>query len=125
MIPKVLAKQALGPIQGDGLGPFAKTTADQVSALRQITNIVSAVIGILTVAATLWFLVQLLIGGINWISSGGDKGKLETARNRITNAFLGLIIVVAGWSILSIAGKFIGYDILISDPGALLGKFKF
>jgi len=120
---KLLAQgppQSLGQIGGEGLGPFANVT-DAVAGLTDITNIVSSIIGIMTVAAAIWFMLQFTIGGWSWITSGGDKTKLESARNRITHAAVGLIIVVAGWSILAIFGQFFGYDILI-NPGEVVGQ---
>lgn len=76
-------------------------------------KLVAGLVGMLLTAATLWTFVQLLIGGLNWISSGGDKGKLETARNRITNALIGLFICFAAWSIFLIVLNFFG----ISEGG--------
>lgn len=52
----------------------------------------------------------LLTGGISWITAGGDKGQLETARNKITHALVGLIIVGAGWAIFTLVGQFLGLD---------------
>jgi hypothetical protein len=74
----------------------------------------------MTVAAGIWLMFQILIAGINWLSSGGDKGKIESARNRLTNALIGIVIVAAGWAILALAGKFLNWDILITDPGAII-----
>lgn len=114
----------LGTIGGEGLGPFGKI-APQLSqsgatGLTKVTNAVSSIIGIMTVSAGIWFTFQFLVGGIRWISAGGDKGKLQEARDRITYAFIGLIVVVAGWSILALAGQFFGYDILISNPARVM-----
>lgn len=112
----MLAQQPipLGRIGGQGLGPFGNIDLNPVVALTKVTETVSSIIGIMTIGATIWFIFQFLIGGISWITAGGDKTKLQQARDRITNAFIGLIIVVAGWSILALAGQFFGYNILIN-----------
>ena len=68
------------------------------------------------------FIFNFLIGGFFWITSAGDKAKLHEAHMRITNAFIGLLVVVGGWSILALAGQFIGYDIVIGNPADLIGK---
>ena len=116
---KQLAQVSLGQIGGGGgLGPFANGG----DGITGITKIVSAVIGFMTIAAGIWFLIQFMIGGFNWITSGGDKAKLQSARDRLTNAFIGLIIVVAAWSILALAGAFFGIDFTISNPGGLLNS---
>ena len=114
----------LGNIGGAGLGPFGQISSELAQngllGLTKVTNVVSSIIGIMTVAASIWFAFRFIIGGIRWISAGGDKGKLEEARNSITHAFIGLLVVIAGWSILALAGQFFGYDILISNPAEIM-----
>jgi hypothetical protein len=46
-------------------------------------------------------LAYLIWGGIKWIMSGGDKGNVETARNTIVAAIIGLIIVFLSWFIIN------------------------
>lgn len=121
--------EGLGTIGGEGLGPFSNLgklggEAGATAGLTGISSVVSGIIGIMTVAAGIWFIFQFLTGALGWLTSGGDKTKLEGARERITNAFIGLVIVVAGWSILAIAGQFFGFDILLEDPGALIKQLK-
>lgn len=108
---KLLAQQSLGTIGGDGLGPFA-TNPDAHSA---ISRIISSIIGVMTIAAGVWFLLQFSVGGFNWINAGGDKAKLQAARDKLTNAFVGLLVVVAGWAILALAGTFFGVDFTLTD----------
>lgn len=59
------------------------------------------------IAALLVFL-YLVWGGIEWITSGGDKAGLEQARNRITNALIGLVLVAAAWAIITLITTFLG-----------------
>ncbi len=127
----VFAQEKLGNIGGEGLGPFgnigeniAKGAAGGEAGLKAVTSAVSSVIGVMTVAAGIWFIFQVLTGGFYWITSAGDKAKLSEARDRIQNSAIGLVVVVAGWSILALAGQFLGYDIVINDPGAMIQKLK-
>jgi hypothetical protein len=62
---------------------------------------------VMVIAALLVFL-YLIWGGIEWITSGGDKGKTESARNKITAAVIGLIVVAASYAILQLALAFLG-----------------
>lgn len=128
----VFAQEPLGTIGGEGLGPFGNIgqniarndPAGGVRGLTAVTKTVSSIIGIMTVAAAIWFIFQFLTGGFFWITSGGDKSKLETARHRINDAFVGLLIVVAGWAILALAGQFLGFDILITEPGTVINQLR-
>lgn len=70
---------------------------------------------ILTVAMTLaaiLVLAFLIWGGIEWITSAGDKSKAESARNRITSAIVGLVILAAATAIFLVVEQFLGIDVL-------------
>jgi hypothetical protein len=85
-----------------------------------IGGIVSAAIRLVLIIAALAFFFILVIGGIRWIASGGDKANTETARNQITAALVGLVIVFAAWAILQLIKAFFGVDILeLTLPSAL------
>lgn len=66
---------------------------------------------VLFIAALLVF-GYLIWGGITWITSGGDKGKTEEARNKITAAIIGLAVVASAYAIFRLVIAFLG----INDP---------
>lgn len=112
----VVSKTPLGTIGSDStgeLGPFAGKTLN--SPLSTLLDYVSSIVGVMTIFASIWFLFQILYAGYEWISGGGDTKKIAGARDRITHAFMGLVIVVGAWSLLAIAGQFFGYNTLV-DP---------
>lgn len=110
---------------GGGLGPFGGVQFTGSSAMSTFTGAISAIVGLLTMVAAIWFLVQVLLGGLGWITSGGDKAKLTEARDRLSQAFIGLIVVVAGWAILALAGQFFGWTtILMPDSVIELIRFQ-
>ena len=74
-------------------------------------NIISASVSLILIVAALLFFFMLVIGGIRWILSGGDKGQTEAARNQITAALIGLVIVFAAWAIAQLLGSFFGISI--------------
>lgn len=93
----------------------------QFSGLNSITieNLISALIIIILVIAALIFLFMLILGGIKYITSGGDKGQTESARGQITAALIGLVIVFAAWAIINLVSAFFGIDILsLNIPNA-------
>lgn len=69
-----------------------------------------SIIGILVLGAFILAFVYLLLGGYDWITSGGDKAKLQAARDRITNAIIGLIVVAAVWAVMMLVSGFVGID---------------
>ncbi len=73
-----------------------------------IGGVIGNAIGIAIIIAAVLALIYLIWGGISWITSGGDKTALEGARGRITNAIVGLIVVVAAWAIFQFVLNFLG-----------------
>jgi hypothetical protein len=69
-------------------------------------NVVGAVITLLFVIAVIIALGFLIWGGIKWILSGGDKGAVESARNTIVAAIVGLVIVFLSYFILNLVINF-------------------
>ncbi|OGM10801.1 hypothetical protein A2Z22_02855 [Candidatus Woesebacteria bacterium RBG_16_34_12] len=75
-------------------------------------TLISAGIQLVLVVAAIVFFFILVLGGIKWITSGGDKGNTEAARNQITAALVGLVIVFAAWAIIQIIEQFFNINIL-------------
>ena len=86
----------------------------QFSNLRNVepTSIVEALVTFVLIIAALAFFFWLVLGGIKWITSGGDKAQTEAARNQITAALIGLVIVFSSWALIQILGTFFGVDLL-------------
>lgn len=80
--------------------------------MSEIGQLISAVVGTLMILAALIAFLYLIMGGISWITSGGDKANMETARNKITHAIVGLIIVGAAWAIMTLVQNFLGVNII-------------
>lgn len=45
------------------------------------------------------FLIYLIWGGLELMIAGGDKGRLENGQQKITNALIGLLILVGSFAI--------------------------
>lgn len=73
-------------------------------------GLLQGVLSFILVIAALLVFFYLILGGIEWITSGGDKGKTEAARNKITAAIIGLIILAASYAILTLALNFLGFS---------------
>ncbi len=112
IIPQAYAQIDLGNITGPG-----KYMQDpQDPALFE--NLFSTVIGFLTVTAGLAFILYFLIGALQWITSGGDKAKVEQAQKQITNGLTGLVIVLVAYFAIAIIGNIL--DIQLLEPLKLL-----
>ncbi|MBP6993993.1 hypothetical protein KBB12_02020 [Candidatus Woesebacteria bacterium] len=58
-------------------------------------DLVGNIIRLMFFIAGLYALVLLLLGGFEWVSSGGEEKKLTSARGKILNAIIGLVVMVA------------------------------
>lgn len=79
--------------------------------------------------ATLWqtliivgglaFILYFLWGGLQWITAGGEKSKIEEARGKITQGLVGLALLAASFVIVKFLQTAVGLDLLnISWPTA-------
>lgn len=100
MIEKVFAQAALDIKQPDSI------------KITDIGKLISALVGSVLIIAALLAFLYLILGGIKWITSGGDKAGMEEARNKITHAIVGLIIVGAAWAIMTLVQNFLGVQII-------------
>jgi len=76
------------------------------------SGLINGVLSFVLIISALLVLFFLLSGGFDWITSGGDKGKTEKARDKITAAVIGLIIVAASFAILNLVIRFLGFSSL-------------
>ncbi len=108
---------------GFGLGVLATQAsavwADDITVVQpsqvkilNIGTLIGGIVGVAIIIAALLAFIYLVWGGIEWISSGGDKAGMEAARSRITNAFVGLFIVAAAWAITKLIETFFGITII-------------
>ncbi len=81
----------------------------------ELPKLISGFLSLILVLAGLVFFFILVIGGIKWILSGGDKAHTEGARNQITAALVGLVIVFSAWAIAKLLQAFFGINILQLD----------
>ena len=118
------AAQSFAQTPGESLNPC--NNKSQILSVLCKTRDLGAVIGfIVTIAfiiAILVALIYLIWGGIKWITSGGDKANVETARNQIIAAIIGLLIVFLAFFILNLILGLFGLNLfdltLPKFPGA-------
>ncbi len=66
-----------------------------------INSLIAFIINAIIVVGIVLSLIFLLYGGVRWILSGGDKGKVDSARSTIVAAIVGLIIVILAYIIIN------------------------
>lgn len=61
--------------------------------ITDIINVFSVIVGIVAV-------VMLIFGGFRYVTSGGDSGKITSAKNTIVYAIVGLVIVALSQAVV-------------------------
>jgi hypothetical protein len=83
-------------------------TRSRVAINTDLGSFVSKGFSAIILVAGLATFGYLIMGGITWITAGGDKGKLEEARSKITNGIIGLAIVASAWAVYLLLDYFFG-----------------
>jgi len=79
-----------------------------ITANTSIGTIVSFVVAFIVVVAFLAALLYIVIGALQWITSGGDKQKVADARNHIIAAIIGLIVIALSFVIINVVISALG-----------------
>ena len=78
-----------------GTKAWGTVPSGQNSLAGIIQVVVSAFLGLLGII----FLVLIIYSGFNWMTAGGDEEKVTLAKNTLTRAIIGLVIIIAAYSI--------------------------
>ena len=72
-------------------------TDDKNDLVKSITGIINAVIGVLGIVAV----IIIIVGGIGYMTSSGDAGKVKKAKDTILYACIGLVVCVIAFAIVN------------------------
>lgn len=97
---------------GKGFVDPGSKTAEQT-----VSGTASLVVNLLFAVAAILAVIYLLIGGIRWITSRGDKVTVEAARKQIVAAIIGLVVVAAAFLILNVVFGILGVQGNPLSPG--------
>jgi len=61
-------------------------------------------------AAGALLFIYLIAGGFSYMTSGGDPKKTSAAQSQLTNAIIGIIVVLLAFILVQIVGKFFGLE---------------
>jgi len=75
------------------------------------TNLITVIYAISMVV----LIFMLLWGAFDWITSEGDKEKLDKARGKIINAIIGVVILAAAFAIIQVLGVFTGFSFFVGQ----------
>jgi len=75
-----------------------------------ISRVLSNIIIIIFVVASILFVFMVVISALQWIVSGGDKEAVAKARSRLTYAIIGIVLLALSFLILRVIGQITGFS---------------
>ncbi len=82
-----------------------------VATFQSLEGLFSGLVRGLTAFIGVAIFVMFVVGGFNFLFSGGDQKKLEKARGTLTNAIIGVVVIVSAYLILLTIKALTGVDI--------------
>ena len=73
------------------------TTVNSGALTADVANIINGVIGVLGIVAV----IVIIMGGVSYMTSAGDAGKVKKAKDTILYGVIGLIIVMLSFAIVN------------------------
>lgn len=84
----------------------------QLAPINDPIQVVRGIIKFILLLAFVIAFIMLLVGGIRWIMAGGDEKSVEKARNTITAALIGLVVILVAYALIRIVEIFFGVNVI-------------
>ncbi len=84
--------------------------AEKVATIRCLEPLFQNVVQAVMALTGVGLFVMLVVGGYHFLLSGGDPKKLEAARGTLTNAIMGIVVIVCAFLIIKTVSLFTGVN---------------
>ena len=74
-----------------------------------ISKFLTNLIALIYTLAAVVLIFMLVWGAWDWITSEGDKEKLESAKKKLINALVGIVLFAAAFAVIQVFGQFTGF----------------
>src|SRR3989344_7078693 len=112
---------------GDGIGTSGEnplgtiTLPGDLAESTKPSNIINSLVGLIIAIAGLLFFFYLLIGGIRYMTAGGDSKAIGAATSAITTALIGFLLVISAYFIALFISEVFNIEILRPNIPVLQG----
>jgi amino acid transporter len=96
-----------------------------------LNDLLGNVIALIFTASAIGVLIFVLWGAFDWITSGGNKDKLQSAQKKISSALIGMVVLALSFFVIAVVGSIVGFNplgplplpsLLQNVPGATVPK---
>jgi TRAP-type C4-dicarboxylate transport system permease small subunit len=89
-----------------------RSQATTISKMTDFSVTFEGILRVLLYIGALIAFAYMVWGGLDWILSQGDTGKVETARKKITQSVIGLVVLASVGALFWVVQTFLGLSIL-------------
>lgn len=68
---------------------------------KPVGEYVPVILNVMLYIVSITAVIMVVVGGIKYTTSGGDSNKIQSAKNTITYAIVGLVIAIFAWAIIN------------------------
>lgn len=80
-----------------------------------ISKFLSNLITLIYSLAAVVLIFMLLWGAWDWLTSEGEKEKLESAKKKIVNAIVGIMLFAVAFAVIQVLGTFTGFTFFVGQ----------
>src|SRR3989338_7160978 len=104
------------------MGAAAFTTAQSTTApaasgvtgVSDFYDVIQIAARLLVVFGIIIGAVFIVVGGIQYMTSGGDEEGTKAAKNKIIAGLIGIALVLLAYALVNIVGSFFGAGVIVS-----------
>ncbi len=98
-------------------GKEAGINTDTAQNFSTTFTVIGLVLYLFIVLVGFLFFIQLILGGLQWITSGGNEEKVKKATHRISNAAIGIAIFLAAYLITTYLFQYLSQNFCFTAGG--------
>lgn len=91
--------------------PPGSSQSVTVATIQGFECVVKIILRLAVQAAGIALFIMLLVGGFKYLTAGANPKNKELAKNTLTYAIVGLVVLVASWLILLLIKEITGVDV--------------
>ena len=90
---------------------YIDTTGQEPAQILDINVLFSKMVGVVILFTGLALFVMIIVGGIKFITAGGEPEKVAAARKTLTNAIGGVVLIAMAYLILVVIETLTGVPV--------------
>ncbi len=98
------------------IGPLGEGAAEAESGSTFQNYFIVIWQAIISIVAVM-LIIYLVWGAVEWITSAGDSGKVQKARDKMTQAVIGIVVLASVLAIFQIVQILLGVEFFTFDTG--------